>query len=496
MNNVIPLRPGDGPLRPDGDATGPAGAGTGAAGPDGGPAGTSGPKTTALHDLHTELGARFTDFGGWDMPLRYGKELEEHRAVRESAGVFDLSHMGEVRVTGRWAAALLDHALISNISAVPVGKAKYSMICAEDGGIIDDLIVYRIGEEEFLVVPNAGNAPAVVDELQKRRKDKGFGGYDCEVFDETAMTSLIAVQGPRAEEIVSAVVLPIIGMDTEAELAGEVPTVAGLGYYAAMLGVIRPGSTGDAAADGAAHGVSAATIRDGAAHMDGDINVMLARTGYTGEDGFEIFVPNGDARATWDAVMAAADRLGGGDGGDDGNGGDGGGGDDGDGGGPVAVPCGLACRDTLRLEAGMPLYGNELSRDVTPVDAGLGVLAATKSKDAFVGRDAIVAAKESGPAKVLVGLVGEGKRAARSGYPLLDADGNPIGEVTSGALSPTLGHPIALAYVDANAGIAAGLLTGDDPAKPTPIEGAGVTVDIRGKALPYAVVKLPFYKRT
>ena len=470
MSNVVPLRPEDAEF--------------------------AGPKTTALHELHAELGARFTDFGGWDMPLRYGKELEEHRAVRESAGVFDLSHMGEVRVTGRWAAALLDHALISNISAVPVGKAKYSMICAEDGGIIDDLIVYRIGEEEFLVVPNAGNAPAVVDELQKRRKDKGFGGYDCEVFDETAMTSLIAVQGPRAEEIVSAVVLPIIGMDTEAELAGEVPTVAGLGYYAAMLGVIRPGSTGDAAADGAAHGVSAATIRDGAAHMDGDINVMLARTGYTGEDGFEIFVPNGDARATWDAVMAAADRLGGGDGGGDGNGGDGGGGDDGDGGGPVAVPCGLACRDTLRLEAGMPLYGNELSRNVTPVDAGLGFLAATKSKDAFVGRDAIVAAKESGPAKVLVGLVGEGKRAARSGYPLLDADGNPIGEVTSGALSPTLGHPIALAYVDANAGIAAGLLTGDDPAKPTPIEGAGVTVDIRGKALPYAVVKLPFYKRT
>lgn len=410
--------------------------------------------------------------------------------------MFDLSHMGQFRVEGPDAGATLDYALVTRPSAMPEGRARYSMIVAEDGGIIDDLIVYRIGEEEFLVVPNAGNAPAVVDELQKRRKDKGFGGYDCEVFDETAMTSLIAVQGPRAEEIVSAVVLPIIGMDTEAELAGEVPTVAGLGYYAAMLGVIRPGSTGDAAADGAAHGVSAATIRDGAAHMDGDINVMLARTGYTGEDGFEIFVPNGDARATWDAVMAAADRLGGGDGGGDGNGGDGGGGDDGDGGGPVAVPCGLACRDTLRLEAGMPLYGNELSRDVTPVDAGLGVLAATKSKDAFVGRDAIVAAKESGPAKVLVGLVGEGKRAARSGYPLLDADGNPIGEVTSGALSPTLGHPIALAYVDANAGIAAGLLTGDDPAKPTPIEGAGVTVDIRGKALPYAVVKLPFYKRT
>lgn len=454
MSNVVPLRPEDAEF--------------------------AGPKKTALHDLHAELGARFTDFGGWDMPLKYGKELEEHRAVRESAGVFDLSHMGEVRITGRFAAALLDHVLISNISRVPVGKAKYSMICAEDGGIIDDLIVYRLGDEEFLVVPNAGNAPAVVAEIRKRQEEKGFVGRDCEVCDETGWTSLIAVQGPRAEEIISEVVLPSGGMDSEDELAGELPTVAGLGYYAAMLGVIRPGLTGDADADGAAHGVSAATVRNAAAHMEGDIHVILARTGYTGEDGFEIFVPNDDARATWDAVMAAAERIGAAD--SDGSA------------ASIAVPCGLASRDTLRLEAGMPLYGNELSREVTPVDAGLGVLAATKSKESFVGRDAIAAAKEAGPAKVLIALAGEGRRAARSGYPLLDADGNAIGEVTSGALSPTLGHPIALAYVDAKAGIAAGLLS-DDPAKPTPIEGAEVTVDIRGKAFPYGVVKPPFYKR-
>ena len=452
MSNVVPLRPEDAEF--------------------------AGPKTTALHELHAELGARFTDFGGWDMPLKYGKELEEHRAVRESAGVFDLSHMGEVRVSGPRAAAFLDHALISRISAVADGKAKYSMICAEDGGIIDDLIVYRIGEEEFLVVPNAGNAPVVVAELEKRWDElRGSGRkdpFELEIFDETDRTSLIAVQGPRAEEIVAAIVLPSTGLNEEAEAEGGRPTVAGLPYYAVMLGVIRSGSTTNAAEDAANGAVG------GLSKNDGDIFVMLARTGYTGEDGFELFVPNEDARATWDAVMAAAERIAENEGAD----------------APIAVPCGLASRDTLRLEAGMPLYGNELSRDVTPVDAGLGVLAATKSKESFVGRDAIVAAKESGPAKVLIALKGEGRRAARSGYPLVDADGSTIGEVTSGALSPTLGYPIALAYVDAKAGVEAGLLTGDDAAKPTPIEGATVTVDIRGKALPYVVVKPPFYKRT
>ncbi|MFD5869024.1 glycine cleavage system aminomethyltransferase GcvT [Corynebacterium sp. NPDC060344] len=462
MSNVVPLRPEDAEF--------------------------AGPKTTALHDLHAELGARFTDFGGWDMPLKYGKELEEHRAVRESAGVFDLSHMGEVRVTGPRAAGLLDHALVSRISAVPTGKAKYSMICAEDGGIIDDLIVYRLGEEEFLVVPNAGNAPAVVAELEKRWDEiRGKGRkdpFECEICDETGWTSLIAVQGPRAEEIVAAIVLPSTGLDDEAEANGERATVAGLPYYAAMLGVIRSGSTSNAAEDAANGAVG------GLSRNEGDIFVMLARTGYTGEDGFEIFVPNEDARATWDEVFAAAERIAASEAAEAADS------TDATETAPIAVPCGLASRDTLRLEAGMPLYGNELSLEVTPVDAGLGVLAATKSKESFVGRDAIVAAKESGPSKVLIALAGEGRRAARSGYPLVDADGNPIGEVTSGALSPTLGHPIALAYVDAKAGVDAGLLTGDDPAKPTPIEGAEVTVDIRGKGFPYVVVKPPFYKRT
>lgn len=365
---------------------------------------SSAPKHTALHDVHEALGARFTDFGGWDMPLKYGNELDEHRAVRTDAGIFDLSHMGEVRVSGPQAAAALDHALISNISAVPVGKAKYSMICTPEGTIIDDLITYRLAEDEFLVVPNAGNAPVVAAELVERAE-----GFDCTVVDESADTSLIAVQGPNAQEILSG-------------LEGANPqALAEVKYYAFFVGQV-------------------------AGH-----EVIVARTGYTGEDGFELFVPNEHAHAVWDAVYSTG----------------------------KVVPCGLACRDTLRLEAGMPLYGNELSRELTPVDAGLGVLAATKTKDEFIGREPIVAAKEKGTSRQLVGLVGQGKRAARSHYPVVTADGTVIGEVTSGALSPTLGYPIALAYV----------------AQEFIEPGTAVNVDVRGKLQPYSVVALPFYSR-
>lgn len=387
-------------------------------------------KHTALHPVHEKLGAKFTDFGGWDMPLKYDKELEEHRAVREAVGVFDLSHMGEVRVTGPDAAAFLDHALISRLSAVKIGKAKYSMICTDDGGIIDDLITYVLSEDEYLVIPNAGNAPAVAEALRERAAD-----FDVTLTDQTDDISLIAVQGPQA----AAVMLEIVDAVTDApEASGAGQTVqdavAGLGYYAAFQGTVA--------------GVPA----------------IIARTGYTGEDGFEIFVENGtdgaQATAVWDAALAAGEPHG-------------------------VRPCGLAARDTLRLEAGMPLYGNELSRELTPVDAGLGILAATKSKDAFVGRDAIVRAKEEGTTQTLIGLVGEGRRAARGGYEIQNADGVRLGEVTSGALSPTLGYPVAMGYVSADAAAEGGAAA----------VGSTVTVDIRGKAHPYTVVALPFYSR-
>ncbi|MFK0074342.1 glycine cleavage system aminomethyltransferase GcvT [Arthrobacter woluwensis] len=367
---------------------------------------------TALYAEHEKLGASFTDFGGWQMPLKYGSELAEHHAVRQAAGLFDLSHMGEVWVEGPGAGAFLDYALVGKLSAIAEGKAKYSLICQEDGGIIDDLIVYRRGEDKFLVVPNAGNAPVVAEELQQRAE-----GFDVTVTNASADISLIAVQGPNAE----AILLTLVPED-------EHGTVTELKYYAAVEVTINGES------------------------------LLLARTGYTGEDGFEIFVANESAPALWQALLAAGEGHG-------------------------LVPAGLASRDSLRLEAGMPLYGNELSREGTPFAAGLGPVVALKSKDGdFVGRSALEAAKENGvgttSGRRLVGLKGLGRRAGRSHYDVLK-DGVVVGEVTSGQPSPTLGYPVALAYVD---------VAYTEP-------GTALDIDLRGKAEPFEVVSLPFYKR-
>lgn len=372
-------------------------------------------KYTALYEEHKRLGASFTDFGGWQMPLKYSSELAEHHAVRKAAGLFDLSHMGEVEVAGPDAGAFLDYALTGKLSAVKVGRAKYSLITNADGGIIDDLISYRLAGDSFLVVPNAGNAPVVAAELAARAE-----GFDVTVRDASALTSLIAVQGPQAEAIVLALVP-----------ADQAEKVSAMKYYAA--------DTVDLAVPAAAGSRT--------------LHLLLARTGYTGEDGFEIYVPNDDAAALWSALLAAGAESG-------------------------LIPAGLACRDSLRLEAGMPLYGNELSLDLDPYAAGLGGVVALSKEGDFVGRAALEAKKEQVPSRRLVGLLGAGRRSARSHYPVL-ADGAVIGEVTSGAPSPTLGQPIALAYVDTAF------------AEP----GTGLHVDLRGKPEPFTVVELPFYKR-
>ncbi|WP_053386498.1 glycine cleavage system aminomethyltransferase GcvT [Leucobacter japonicus] len=365
------------------------------------------PKHTALHDEHAALGASFTDFGGWDMPLKYGSELAEHRAVRETAGLFDLSHMGEVRVAGPDAATYLNSALVGNLAAIAVGRAKYSLICAADGGIIDDLITYRLAEDVFLVVPNAGNAQTVADALIERA-----AGFDVEVTDQSADTSLVAVQGPNAVAILHTLV-------PEEQRA----LVSDLKYYAAEQAVIA------------------------------EIPVLLARTGYTGEDGFELYVPNAEAPALWRALLAAGADHG-------------------------LVPAGLASRDSLRLEAGMPLYGNELSREVTPFDAGLGPVVSFKKTEDFVGREALEARRDAPGERVLVGLRGDGRRAGRGGYAVLSG-AETVGRITSGQPSPTLGYPIALAYVA--------------PEHAAP--GTRLDVDLRGKAGPFTVVELPFYRR-
>ena len=379
-------------------------------------------QTTALHDLHAQLGASFTDFGGWDMPLKYGSELAEHRAVRESAGLFDLCHMGEVRVSGADAAAFLDFALLAKYSIVKVGRAKYGLILTAAGGILDDLITYRLADDEFLVVPNAGNAPAVAEALVARAEEfvsQHVAGADVTVTDESAQTSLVAVQGPQSEAVVRTIVAE-----------ADQQTVADLGYY----------------------GWATVALEAGAASGP----VLLARTGYTGEDGFEIYLANDRAQGVWEALVAGAQGA-----------------------GIELTPCGLAARDSLRLEAGMPLYGNEISQDTIAADLGMGKVAVNALKrEHLFAREAIAHQVETEPTRKLVGLVSDGRRAARAGSAVL-VDGQEAGVVSSGQPSPTLGHPIALAFLD----------------REHAVVGTELEVDIRGKAHPFRVVDLPFYAR-
>jgi len=364
------------------------------------------------------------------MPVSYGSDLAEHHAVRTAAGIFDISHMAEIAVTGPDAAAFLDFALAGKLSAIAPMQAKYSLLLNDEGGIIDDLVVYSTGASEasgtggatsgtsggaeYLVVANAGNRFAVVPALLERA-----ASFDVTVTDRSDEVSLIAVQGPVSRAILEATA----GL----EISEGHTALADLKYYWSTEASFA-GST-----------------------------VFIGRTGYTGEDGFELYVDVADAAALWSALVTAGAPLG-------------------------LVPAGLASRDTLRLEAGMPLYGHELGLDTFPVQAGLGrVVALTKDGD-FVGRTAI----EQGPdatARRLVGLTTEGRRAGRADYPVFTADAadgaEPVGIITSGALSPTLGYPIAMAYVDPD------VLDANTP----------LTIDVRGTRIPATVVPLPFYKK-
>jgi aminomethyltransferase len=363
------------------------------------------PHETPLAARHDALGARMIDFAGWRMPVQYDSILEEHRAVRERVGLFDLSHMGELMIEGPEAASGLARALVSDPASLAVGRAQYSMICAPDGGIIDDLIVYRLADERFLVVANAGNATVVSDTLAER-----LAGTRAILDDQSLATGLVAIQGPRSVEVLS----PLTELD-----------LSGLRYYA---------------------------IADG--HVAG-IPALVARTGYTGEDGFELFVEWSRTPELWDALATAVAAS-------DGR------------------PVGLGARDTLRLEAGMPLYGNELDRSTNPYEAGLGrVVKLTKEAD-FVGRAALERVASDGPRRRLVGLIVEGRGIARHGYAIRSADGQrPTGEVTSGTQSPTLGTPIAMGYV------------ASADAEP----GTALEIAIRDGWVPARVVELPFYRR-
>lgn len=344
------------------------------------------PRRSALHEEHLKLGAQMRNVGGYEVPFKYSSEIAEHNAVREAVGVFDLSLMGIIRVTGEDSPSFLAHTLISAIKPLALGRAKYTMIVQEDGGIIDDLIVYRLGSHEFMLVQNAANADAVYTTLLER-----VGGYDAQVERLNDQCSLFAIQGPKAAKLMRRV----LAQDLH-------PTLDGMNYYSCTLLEVA------------------------------GVEMIVARTGYTGEDGFEIFPPNDKAVDVWRALLAAGgavDRTE----------------DPTDDGADLGIlPCGLACRDTLRLEAGMPLYGYELTRKRTPLEAGLkSIMGPTKGQ--FIGRNALFNRPQT--AELLVGLSLSGSEAPKRGTKLLDSEGNEAGVITSAKMSPTLGKPIAFAYV-------------------------------------------------
>jgi aminomethyltransferase len=360
-------------------------------------------RRTPLHERHVALGARMVPFAGYEMPVQYASIVDEHRTVRRAAGLFDLSHMGEVHVSGPEALAFTRYAVISDPGTLEPGQAQYSMLCTEDGGIIDDLILYR-DDDGYLLVCNAANRAAVVEHLDQLR---GHGDFDAQLEDRSDRTALIAPQGPMAAQLLAR--LTDIDLDPLAYYRSTPATVAG-------------------------------------------VDCLVARTGYTGEDGFELFCDARRATTLWDALLEAGESHG-------------------------LKPCGLGSRDTLRLEAGMPLYGNELGLDVNPYEANLGRVVKLE-KGEFVGRAALASVQQAGPQRKLVGLVMRDNAVARHGYPVM-LDGAEAGVVTSGTASPTLDVKIAMAFVPAAAA------------------GVGNEVEVMVRDRPYRAeqVKLPFYKR-
>jgi aminomethyltransferase len=362
-------------------------------------------KRTPLYDMHRQLGARMTEFGGFEMPVQYRGILGEHRAVRTSAGIFDLSHMGEFEMRGAGALATLERALTNLAARLVDGQAQYTILCADDGGTLDDLIVYRRAADRYMLCVNAANIEA------DRERIKALSASGTEFHDVTDETALIAVQGPRA----AAILAKLTPMRLE-----------GLGRFRSAEGEVA------------------------------GVNGLVARTGYTGEDGYEIFVKAQSGAQLFAAILeaGAADGL---------------------------EPCGLGARDTLRMEAGLPLYGHELDRQTSPLEAGLGAF--VKFGHSFAGEAALAADRDRGPRKRLIGIrTDDGKSIARQGYALLRGD-ERVGIVTSGTFAPTFARPLAMGYVSAASGIDAA-------------HGADrFAVEIRGRQVGASVVALPFYRR-
>ena len=353
-------------------------------------------KRTCLYDKHVALGALMSPFGGFDMPIQYSGIVDEHQAVRTACGVFDVSHMGEVLITGRDAERYVNHIFTNDVVGMPDGKILYGMMCYEDGGVVDDLLVYKVGDQRFFLVINAANIDKDWAWIQEQAK-----GYDVQLEHQSDMYGELAVQGPDSEQVMKDV-LGIDGSD--------------LTFY---------------------------TFKEIG-------NVIVSRTGYTGEDGFEIYATPIYINKCWDKLMASG----------------------------RCKPCGLGCRDTLRFEVGLPLYGDELSADITPIMAGLGIFVKL-DKDEFIGKEALAKQKADGPAKKIVGIELADKAIPRHGYTVLNMEGDPIGEVTTGYHTISTDKSVCMALIDT----------------PYAKLDTEVQIQIRKKVFSGKVVKKQFYHK-
>lgn len=353
-------------------------------------------KKTCLYEKHVALGALISPFGGFEMPIQYAGITPEHMAVREKVGVFDVSHMGEVTVKGKDAERYVQHIFTNDIAGAPVGKIYYGMMCYENGGTVDDLLVYKMGENDFFLVINAANIDKDWAWMQENAK-----GFDIDLQNRSDFYGQIAVQGPDAEKTVE----EVLGLPCEELVFYTVKTIG---------------------------------------------DVIVSRTGYTGEDGFEVYASHEYIQQCWDKLIAAG-----------------------------VQPCGLGCRDTLRFEVGLPLYGDELSADITPIMAGLGIFVKL-DKPEFIGKEALAKQKAEGPAKKIVGIELADKAIPRHGYPVLNMAGETIGEVTTGYHTLSTDKSVCMALIDAQY---AKLDT-------------DVQIQIRKKVFPGKTVKKQFYNKS
>ncbi|WP_240378096.1 glycine cleavage system aminomethyltransferase GcvT [Bacillus piscicola] len=361
-------------------------------------------KRTPLYPLYTRYGAKTVDFGGWELPVQFSSIKEEHRTVREKAGLFDVSHMGEVEVTGEGAFPFLQYIVTNDLERLKPGKVLYTPICNEKGGVKDDFLIYQLKASHYLLVPNAANAEKVVRWLREQAPD------DVTIADRSATYALLAVQGPLAASIIQTM--------TETDIQ-DIP------FFRFQEKVVVAG-----------------------------IEVLLSRTGYTGEDGFEMYTSHENAPLLWEELLEAGKTKG-------------------------LLPCGLGARDTLRFEACLPLYGQEISESISPLEAGLTFAVRLKKNSDFIGKSALIEQKKTGLSRKICGIEMMDKGIPRTGYDVLNEDGKRIGLITSGTQSPTFQKNMGLALIET----------------PYTEKGSTLYVRIRKKTLKAVVVPMPFYMR-